>query len=1148
MNIIRQLNKALATAALLCCCTLSSNAQTSHPERYAAHSRLASGKWVKIRVKDAGIYAITPSQLSSMGFKNPAKVSLYGYNLPVLPETDIETLPDDVTEIPLYRRSDNSMLFYSFGTTRWDLGGKDNAAYTHINNSYSDYVYYFLTEATDTVPATLMAKQTEVSDESPLEPVTTFIDHAIYEKDEYSYINTGRTFYENYNFANGKKKTYKMLLPGTTGRNAQICVKFASAGSSASTLQVTANDTTFKSVSYRALGEYEYGIDIAQTFNFDSPKENTDITLTHDRLSGVNGHLDYIAVTYERKLDLAGLSFLTFNSKGSSQPYQLQIDGADKNTLLWCVTAPSQPYEVKGTLSGSRLTATSAAGTHQQYVAFNATGSFPSPEVVGTIANQDLHALANLDLVIIVPANGRLAAQAQRLADAHATYDSLRCAVVRADEIYNEFSSGTPDATAYRRFMKMLYDKAPTQTDRPKNLCLFGDGVWDNRMTTTSMSRKSANDYLLCYESDNSISHTDSYVFEEYYTILADGKGVRPLKEALDCGVGRITVTTEKEAKATVDKLIRYIRNEQTGQWKNTICMLADDGNANIHMKDAEAISEQTERINPDFRISKIYWDSYKREQSATGSSYPAAYNDINRQMDDGALIMNYTGHGAAYCISHEQVVKREDFARWSSPRLPLWIHAACDVSPFDMDEENIGEVALNNPEGGAMGVISTTRTVYSAQNKDLNLNFMKHVLKTKPDGTLYTIGEALAKAKTDIATRTTIGKRDSINKCHFVLLGDPAIHLNMPTYKMVIDQFTGGETVDGSPRIGAGAIVEVSGHIEDESGKLADKFSGTVNPSVFDNLELIKCLNNAGEDIEPFVFQNRVKTLYHGTDSVRNGQFRFSFPVPLDINYSDQSGLLCLYAVNDTHKLEAHGSYDDFTVGGTAHSGDDTQGPDIVIALNGNEYHPQGDDIIECDILLHETPSFTAHLFDESGISTTGSGIGHDISLVIDNDPLLTYNLNTQFVNTIGSWKEGTVSYTIPALQSGQHTLLFRAWDNFNNPSTATLRFNVEAGLQPQIFDLNIKGPVHDMLTLTIENDRPESALDIEVDLFDITGRHIWHATEQGVNRSNYYTFECRLSTSNGHLPPGTYICRASVSTSHGKKASKSKKFIVAQ
>ena len=1119
----------------------SMSAQNSTADRYAEHSLLANGKWVKIRVSKAGVYEISKSKLSSMGFSNPDKVALYGYNLPILPEAKIEEIKDDMTEIPVWRKSDGSILFYSCGVVKWQK--KPNATdFSHINNPYSNYVYYFLTEK-DTAPLAMEKK--EYADSYIV--TTNFIEHALEESDGFSFINTGRTFFEAYDFKNGNKKSYHLETPGISSPDTKFTVVFAAG--SASSLTISIDDTTFIPVNFRNKVEYEYGILTSKTYNWKNNKLNAKpvVTLAHTREADVSGHLDYIQICYQRKLDLSGLSQLMFQPQNSiGQTFQ--ISGANENTHVWQVTSPETTCEIASKYSSNTLTASvGASSILNNYVAVNVNATFPEPEIVGAIENQDLHMLKDIDYVIIVPANGVLTAQAQRLADAHTAKDSMRCVVVRADQIYNEFSSGTPDITAYRRFLKMLYDKAETPENRPKNVCLFGDGVWDNRMNI--LTKYSQDDYLLCYESVGSLSHTDSYVAEEYITLLADNKGVSPLKEQPDCGVGRITVGTERQARAVVNKLISYINNTYTGAWKNTICMMADDGNNNIHMQDADEVTSVLETNYPDYKVRKIYWDSYAQEQTGAGMSYTTAYKDINKQVDDGALIMNYTGHGAPYCLSHEQVLKKKDFAEWESPRLPLWIHAACDVTPFDMDEENIGEVALLNDVGGAMGVISTTRTVYSAQNRKLNVNLTKRLLEKKANGQKMTIGEALAQAKCDIiAASRTLAKRDSINKCHFVLLGDPAIALATPSYKVVLDEFNGKSVpMENIDTVGAGAMVTISGHIEDEDGKLIEDFNGTVSPTIMDNIELVKCMNNANEDVEPYQFYSRVRTIFTGNDSINDGRFTFTFPVPLDVNYSYQPGLISLYATNSDNTQEANGHFTDFAIGGTSPElAQDDQGPEITITINGIEFSNKTSDSFETDVVMHETPYFNGYLFDENGINTIGSGIGHDITLMIDNDPALTVNLNDYFQYAAGSWTKGAVSYIIPELSTGNHTLLFRAWDMLNNPSTLEVKFNVLEGLAPNILAMNIKGPVHDKLTILIENDRPQSVLNIDVMIYDISGREVWKGGETSASDSGTYNYTCNLNALNGHLQPGIYICKASVSTDNGAKATESKKFIV--
>lgn len=1111
--------------------------------RYAEHSLLATGKWVKVRVQSEGVYELTKSALSSMGFSNPDKVRLYGYNVPVLREGNIELIHDDMQEIPLWRKPNGGLLFYSCGTVKWTRKSATSLDFNHFNNPYSTHVYYFVTDSPEGEPAKFVQQ-----DETPAvaSEMVSFAEHKVIETDEFSFINSGRMFFEGYDYANGNKKTYSLDLPGLATGDVNLTVQFAAAGPAASSLNVSAASKDLGTMTFAALTDYIYARVNTRTYKMQGVTGSSlPVTLTHTRTQGVSGHLDYIRASYERKLNLSGLSALPFTPLNNTANVYV-IDGASESTRVWRVTSPETTCELKGNLSGGLYKVGAKPSTERinqhRYVAVDVNSSYPAPEVMGQISNQDLHSTSPTDLVIIVPASGKLAMQAQRLADAHAARDGMRCLVVSADKIYNEFSSGTPDATAYRRFMKMLYDRSVNEEDAPKNILLFGDCIWDNRVVTSKMKGRSPEDYLLCYESNNSVSHTDSYVLEEYFTLLDDGEGVRPLKEKTDIGVGRIPVTNAADAKTVVDKLIRYINNEEAGAWKNTICILGDDGDKNQHMDDAEDVLQSTETLFPEYRYRRIYWDAYTIEKTSTGANFPGAYSDINKQMEDGALIMNYTGHGAAYSLSHEKTIRRTDFERWNSPRLPLWITAACDISPFDMSEENIGETALLNPKGAAMGLITTSRTVYSSQNRKINKNFMKHVLGRKSNGKRITLGEALSLAKNDIAQAGSISARDSINKCHFVLLGDPAITLATPTFTAKVDEFNGKSAEgDAGMSISAGNVVKVKGHIVDEEGNIATDFNGVVSPTVFDNIEKVVCKNGAGQDIEePMLYYERLKTIYAGSDSVRNGYFEFSFPVPLDINYSDESGLLKLYAVNSDQTIEANGNYDDFIVGGTTPDiNTDSLGPEISLYLNYDSF--------ESGNRTNDTPVLVAEIFDADGINTTGSGVGHDIMAIIDNDESMSYSLNSYFVQNPGDYTRGNVVFRMPVLPEGKHTLLLRAWDVMNNPSSRTIEFEVVKGLAPSMFELACQGPVRSSAIFTVVTDRPYSQMDLRLVVYDMAGREVAHLDNQsGDSKTNFYTFTWDLSSSGMRILPGIYICRAILTDDSGASSSKALKFVV--
>ena len=1115
-----------------------------HAQTYAEHSVLSSGRWVRISVDAAGVYQLTYSQLRSMGFSNPDYVRLYGLNLEVLPEAEIEKIDDDLVEMPLYRTGDR-VLFYGRGVTRWTLSSvsTSTAAFTHFNNPYSKHVYYFLTEVSDAEPKEFEKYAYDVKSSAPIQ--TTSPAYAIIESDGFSYLRSGRTFFDEYDYSTGKSRDYRINLPGLVGGSTKVSLslQFATAGVASSSLEVSVDGTLMSTLTFGALDNYEYGKMRSTNFSFDAPEsDGCNVNLTHNRASGTSGHLDFIRASYIRNLKMTDEQMLIRPATNGDVIFQ--VTGGTAETVFWHINKATEIEEVAGTFDAatstwkvpfSCATSPATAWRNEELVAVNLSNTFPTPQVCGEIANQDLHSLKDIDLVIVVPTSGHLMAQAKRLADAHTNHDGMRCIVLTAQQIYNEFSSGTPDATAVRRFLKMLYDKAETEDNRPKNVLMFGPAIWDNRMVTVNNRKYDPDDFLLTYESDSSLHLVSSYILTEYYALLDAGTTGDVLRWKPRVGVGNIPVRTNAEAKSVVDKLITYINNEQVGNWKNVICVMADDGNDNMHMRDAEAVYKEMTEAAPDIRLRRIYWDTYMKEVSSTGETYPDAYTDINRQMQEGALVMNYSGHGAAYCLSHELVLQTSDFDRWNSPRLPLWVTAGCDISPFDMDRENIGETALKNPRGAAMGILSTTRTVYPDPNRELNRRFMRYCVSNNTEGHQYTLGQALSMAKCELIDISS----NPTNKAHFVLIGDPAMRLAIPTYKIEIDRIN--ETyAPGTPySASAGSLITVEGHIIDTEGQLADTFNGVIYPIVQDNAETVVCKNNAKDDVTPFTFTDRLRTLYTCADKVEGGKFSFSFPIPLDNNYSGETGLISLYAVNDASTLEANGRFTNFAVSGTSSDlPTDIQGPDVTLYLN-NENFQNGD-------IVNETPLLLATLFDENGLNMTGSGIGHDITAIIDNKEATTYSLNSYFEPTPGDWRRGSLSFPIPTLTEGQHTLTLRAYDILNNPSQTDISFYVNVGAEPSIYSLRINSDAAGNTTFTFVTDRPQTDLDIRLQVYDIAGRLLWTAQESGFSIGTSYSFTWNQNETDSRLTPGVYIVRAGVASNGGNAADLAKKFII--
>ena len=764
------------------------------------------------------------------------------------------------------------------------------------------------------------------------------------------------------------------------------------------------------------------------------------------------------------------------------------------------------------------------------------TATFGVPEYVYNITNQDHHADMAVDMVIIIPTSQKLLAQAQRIKAFHESHDSLRVRIVPADELFNEFSSGTPDANAYRRYLRMLYDRAETAADMPRYLLLFGDGVWDNRMLTAGLKGYSPDDFLLCYESENSFSEIDCYVSDDYFCLLDEGEGGNMLSsDKADVAVGRFSARTDEQAQVVVDKTIGYMQNDYAGSWQNTICVMGDDGDNNRHMEDAEAVAKQVLQEHPALNIKKIYWDAYTRQSSSTGFSYPDVTQLIRQQMQRGALIMNYTGHGAAYTMSHEQVVSLSDFNLSDAQRLPLWLTASCDIMPFDGQQENIGETAMFNSTGGAVAFYGTTRTVYASYNRYMNRAYTRYVLGTDASGRRYTIGEAARQAKNLLMTSTAsgndIGEDRTANKLQYTLLGDPALTLAMPTMQIVIDSIS-----PDSVQMLVGQTISVKGHVVG-----ADHFNGVVTLTVRDVETTITCkLNNTQEADKAFVYQDRPNTLYTGSDSVRNGQFVVTFTLPKDISYSDGNGLITAYAVSSDHRQVAHGYSTNFTMGSGEVIADDGIGPNIYCYLNSSSFVNGG--------AVNATPYFYAELSDKDGINVSGSGIGHDMELIIDGQMSSTYVLNDYFQYDFGDYRSGSLGYSIPQLDYGQHSLLFRAWDVFNNSSVVELQFNVVKGQEPTLFSIDCtKNPATTGTTFIVTHDRIGSQVDVQIDVFDMSGRQLWKHTETGVPDGQSYAVNWDLTTSGGHsLQTGVYLYRVQISSDGSTQASKAKKLMI--
>lgn len=1095
--------------------------------RYASESVLNSGKWVKIQVAEDGIYKLTAADLKKMGFSNLDKVAVYGYGGWPLDEDFSTTYIDDVPEVAVWRSADY-LLFYGKGPRKWEYSSSDKS-FIHTNNPYSNYGYYFVTEK-ETAGRTM---EKAASAAGATLQVTTFDDYVLHEEELVSVNSSGRELYGE-SFTSTLSRDFTISVPGITNDEGKATLSFISRGNGTITMNVDGNALISGSVSVPS-DEYEVARELYRERAWMADKgETVKVNIGYSTTGHKNVHLNYFRLQMKRQLKVYDnyTFFRSLSARGNASRFVIQ--GADASTLVFDVTDGVNPQQMETSLNGTELSFSIPASASLREFVVVKPSQIKAPVTVGEVANQNLHALPQQDMIIIAQPN--FTTQAERLAEAHRTKDNLTVRVVTPESIYNEFSSGTPDATAYRRFMKMFYDRKTSEADAPKYLLLFGDGSFDNRKLTSAWKSVDMSNMLLTYQTENSLS-SQSYVIDDYFGFLDDADNKKSLQNKKLClGIGRFPIRTVEQATQMVDKVISYMENKNTGSWKNNLCFMADDGSntdgfMTEHMEFADQLAGYVESEHPEFLVNKLYYDAYKKDMTA--GTYPDVRSGLQKLLKDGLLLFNYTGHGGTTALSDEKVLTQTDINQFTYTHLPVWVTATCDFTRFDDLNTSAGEDVFLNKSSGGIALFTTVRVAYSRPNFPINDNVIRNLFE-RNNGRRRTLGEVMQAMKNTLS---------SVYKLGFCLIGDPAVKMAYPEFGMKVTTVN-GQSVDGnSISFKALEKITVEGEVLDASGQLVTDFTGIVNPTVKDSKVTVTCLKNSNKDDSPaFTFTDYPNTIFIGNDSVRNGKFSFTFTVPKDISYSNLQGKMNLYAVDTESGNEAQGNFDNFIVGGTSDTAEtDTIGPEIrALYLNDTTFVDGGQ--------VNTTPYFVAELWDKSGVNITGSSVGHDMMLVIDESTVLSYNLNSYYELLLGEDGTGIVKFPIPALEPGKHTAEFWVWDILNNSTVRTFTFEVVEGLKPFLFDvIATPGIAREQVTFHLMHNRPESRMRVGIMVYDLAGRQLWKHEESGTSGLfENYTVSWDLTSGGARMRPGVYIYRAAISTDNSKDATKARKFII--
>lgn len=1109
-------------------------------ERWAAHSVLSSGHWVKIRVTDEGVYELTENQLHQMGFADISRVKVFGYGGRPLPEdwtfNTANAVPDDLCEIPLYQKS-SSLLFFAEGLVRWQWNASISQ-WTHEANPYSRYSYYFVTEGDAPKRMSTLAAA------AAGDVVSTVNHHALFERDQAALYEGGRELYDPTDLSLSLQQISLAAPDIVEGSTARVYISVGGVGQKAAVpIQLTLAGETLGSFNLSSTVSNESGAETRRTFTTDKAAAKNTFNLSAQTVTETR--LNALRLTYERRLNAASGAFAF--SPQQSGPLTLSIQGATSSTQVWRLQDALHEAAILPATNEGGYQASCPDGT-LRYAIVDVNRKYPSPQVVGSVANQDLHATTQADMVIVVPPSGIYAEQAERLAQAHRQHQGLNVVVVNAGQIYNEYSSGAPDATAIRRYLKMLYDRAESQDAMPRYLLLFGACAWDNRMLSDGWSGMRVENYLPAFEVSHGareVSNTNiaigpisSYVTDDYYTWLDDSEGTAYTRNKPDVAVGRIPCTDERTAAVVVDKLIAYMQNKQAGAWQSRIFVLGDDLNNALHMRAAERVATALSTATNDrLRLRKVYWDVYPRTYTATGYAYPQATALLQTQMQQGALLFNYIGHGSPEQISHSRVLVCDDFTKSSSGHFPLWVMASCEISPYDTPGDDIGRLALANPTGGAIGVVCASRSVYADYNEQLNTALCKQLFPTSNGTAQNSIGEALRLAKNAVVND---GTDVSINKLKYILLGDPALLLAAPSRQMFIDSINGQPLRTGQVvPLAAGSVVTLGGYVSGGSGLADPAFQGTVTLSLADRMETITCLNNSGGD-NVMTFKDRTTTLFETTDSVRNGRFTVLARIPRDISYSDDRALISLYALSADTINTAAGKCEQICLNGSVASEEpDTLAPKVMLYLDNPDFPSGG--------ITGPSPLFVAEVSDDNGIAMASLSAGRGMELVLDGDTGNPMDMGNYFAYDFGSYMSGRVTYPLSNLSPGEHSLRFRVSDTDGNVTTETLAFHVSETLPADFSVCVTENPAHTSTSLVAIGvaGTADSPSTLTFEVYDLYGHCIWQHSRT-VTTSHHVVNWPLTTTAGGVAPSGIYLYRAVCDGPAGRQTTETQKIIV--
>ena len=1101
----------MSLIAIVAATTFSAQAFSS--ANYTRTSKLASGRWVKIEIPESGIYQLTFDELAQMGFSNPENVRIYGLGGYPISEVLDGSQIDDLQQIPI-KVYDNKICFYGCGTIKFSLSTPTGTPhYTREFNSYSTKGYYFVTENENDDPLVIA----DSSNSTPSTPVTRAqsLDYWHHEQELVSPGESGKEMLGE-DMVGGIIDVPYSIPTLCTDTSVVVNINAGAKVTAASYIygKLNGNSLNFQNIAakiYAPANSFVY-YNYASPYVAFSPTEqapmltegNVNVRISSD--TGENNvtsaWLDYVTITYYHNNTLVGSedNQLRMGFQKLKKNDFITIADASNDYQLWNIDNPNSPTNCVLTASNGVMGyAPNVEANSGQYIAFNPVNNLKSISGYKEIENQNIHALPDPDMVIVTCEE--LLPQAERIAQMHRDNDNMVVHVLDQQKIFNEFSSGTPDAMGIRLMSKMFYDR---NRNKYKNLLMFGAGNYDNRQLHAKRECT-----ILTYEATVSNDEEYSYVCDDFFGILDDNSGIELAKDLLRLGVGRIPCATLQEAASDVDKLLDYVNNPDYGSWRNDVILTADDYDNGLHAFQTEGINNIiVDELSTGLMNNKVYISQYPNDP-VSGFAFDAR-KELTAKLTDGQYFMTYVGHGNQnYLTKSVELWTTLQSNTVEYPHLPILTTACCDVARYDCNQRGLVEIMFHKPGGGAIAIVTSARSVYATDNDALNQAFARAMFCYNTKGYMPTIGEAYMLCKQSFGSTKV-----NYNKMSFLLLGDPAMKINYPKPLFKITKING--TNVGTTAIPSGAMQEVTveAKVYNPDGTTVNtSFNGDATLSIYDFKKKETSITvrvNRVDVTRDIFFPQNLLTRVNGR--VINGVFSAKAVIPRYILSTGNYGMVKVYAHQDDSEEMVNGSFDLLLLKSynendplTVH---DNMPPAIDAIYFNDEHSFANGTMIPASSTLYIRAS------DDHSFNNQANAVGNTMSLLLDGGKT-TYPFIQSHSSLQDEGKALSVEFPMN-LQEGRHTLQYTVYDAAGNKATETISFLVG---NESHFDLTIdEEPAMTQATFNLEGAGTPTP-DVTIKVIDNVGNLVWSTT------TSNFPYNWNLTDNNGNrVPAGVY------------------------